>query len=88
MPMVAERTFAVLCRTGQNELLLPSAASHRNGWKHHNTAFIEADLSLWHLLDAQFLEANDRLHRSRIWKLRYGRALKRQIALAGHKGDR
>ena len=56
--MVAERAFAALCRTGQNELLLPSAASHRNGWKHHNTAFIEADLSLWHLLDEQFLEAN------------------------------
>ncbi len=52
------------------------------------TAVIEADLGLWHLLDEEFPEADDRLHRSHRWDPRYGRALQRQIALAGLKGDR
>jgi len=52
------------------------------------TAVIEADLGLWHLLDEQFPESNDRLNRSHQWDPRYGRTLQRQIALAGLNGDR
>ncbi|MEM7319356.1 MAG: hypothetical protein AAF408_10100, partial [Pseudomonadota bacterium] len=52
------------------------------------TAVIEADLGLWHLLDEEFPEADHRLHRAHRWDPRYGRALQRQIALAGLKGDR
>ncbi|MGI9390810.1 MAG: winged helix-turn-helix domain-containing tetratricopeptide repeat protein [Boseongicola sp.] len=52
------------------------------------TAVIEADLGLWHLLDEELLEANDRLQRSHQWDPRYGRALQRQISLAGLNGDR
>ena len=52
------------------------------------TAVIDADLGLWHLLDGQYPEADDRLHRSHQWDPRYGRTLQRQIALAGHNGDR
>lgn len=52
------------------------------------TAVIEADLGLWHLLEEEFPEADIRLDRSHRWDPRYGRALQRQIALAGLKGDR
>lgn len=52
------------------------------------TGVIEADLGLWHLLDEEFPEADDRLNRAHQWDPRYGRTLQRQIALAGLKGDR
>ena len=52
------------------------------------TAVIEADLGLWHMLDEEFPEADNRLHRAHKWDPRYGRALQRQIALAGLKGER
>lgn len=52
------------------------------------TAVIEADLGLWHMLDREFSEASGRLQRAQRWDPRYGRALQRQIALAGLKGDR
>jgi len=51
------------------------------------TAVIEADLGLWHLLDKQFSQADDRLCRSHQWDPRYGRTLQRQIALAGLQDD-
>ncbi|MEM8662701.1 MAG: winged helix-turn-helix domain-containing protein [Pseudomonadota bacterium] len=50
-------------------------------------AVIEADLGLWHMLDEEFPEATERLDRSHRWDPRYGRALQRQIALAGLRGD-
>jgi len=51
-------------------------------------AVIEADLGLWHLLDKQFTEADDRLSRAHTWDPKYGRALQRRIALGGLTGDR
>lgn len=51
-------------------------------------AVIEADLGLWHMLDAQFDEANERLNRSQAWDPFYGRALQRRVALSGLTGNR
>ena len=51
-------------------------------------AVIEADLGLWHMLDAQFDRADDRLTRAMSWDPTYGRALQRRIALSGLMGDR
>lgn len=51
-------------------------------------AVIEADLGLWHMLDAEFENADDRLTRSETWDPSYGRALQRRIALAGLQGKR
>lgn len=51
-------------------------------------AVIEADLGLWHMLDEEFPEATDRLDRAHQWDPRYGRALQRQISLAGLNDDR
>jgi TolB-like protein len=52
------------------------------------TGVIEADLGLWHLLDQQFMEADDHLTKAHKWDPRYGRALQRQIALGGLNGNR
>ncbi len=52
------------------------------------TATIESDLGLWHLLDGEFGQAQERLDRSHRWDPRYGRALQRQIVLAGLQDDR
>lgn len=52
------------------------------------TAVIEADLGLWHMLDLQLPEADHRLLKAHQWDPRYGRALQRQIALAGLRGER
>ncbi len=52
------------------------------------TATIESDLGLWHLLDEEYPQAQERLNRSHRWDPRYGRALQRQIVLAGLQGDR
>jgi adenylate cyclase len=52
------------------------------------TAVIEADLGLWHMLDSQFPEADQRLQRAQHWDPRYGRALQRRIALSGLMDDR
>ena len=51
-------------------------------------AVIEADLGLWHMLDKQFAEADERLTRSQTWDPGYGRALQRLIALGGLTGNR
>jgi TolB-like protein/Tfp pilus assembly protein PilF len=51
-------------------------------------AVIQADLGLWHLLDEQLPEADTRLQRAHQWDPRYGRALQRQISLAGLQGNR
>ncbi len=50
-------------------------------------AVIEADLGLWHLLDKEFSDADDRLSRAQMWDPRYGRALQRRLALCGLTGD-
>lgn len=52
------------------------------------TAVIQADLGLWHLLDMQLPEADERLSSAHKWNPKYGRALQRQISLAGLQGDR
>lgn len=51
-------------------------------------AVIEADLGLWHLLEADYDAADERLARSHAWDPTYGRALQRRIALSGLTGDR
>ncbi|WP_088635017.1 winged helix-turn-helix domain-containing protein [Phaeobacter sp. 22II1-1F12B] len=51
------------------------------------TAVIEADLGLWHMIDGEYSDADDRLSRSQRWDPRYGRALQRRIALAGLQGN-
>jgi len=50
-------------------------------------AVIEADLGLWHMLDAQYDAASERLDRAQAWDPFYGRALQRRIALSGLTGD-
>ncbi|MEX0282012.1 MAG: winged helix-turn-helix domain-containing protein [Arenibacterium sp.] len=51
-------------------------------------AVIEADLGLWHMLESQFDDADERLTRAETWDPSYGRALQRRMALAGLLGDR
>ena len=51
-------------------------------------AVIEADLGLWHMLDAEFDRADQRLGRALSWDPTYGRALQRRMALSGLTGDR
>ncbi|WP_425046102.1 winged helix-turn-helix domain-containing protein [Primorskyibacter sp. S87] len=51
-------------------------------------AVIEADLGLWHMMDKQFPEADNRLTRAQTWDPQYGRALQRRIALCGLTDDR
>ncbi len=51
-------------------------------------AVIEADLGLWHMLDAEFDKADSRLDRALSCDPTYGRALQRRIALSGLMGDR
>ena len=52
------------------------------------TATIESDLGLWHILDRELPEAQIRLDRAHVWDPTYGRALQRQLVLAGLRGDR
>jgi len=51
-------------------------------------AVIEADLGLWHLLDAEHDAAEERLTRAHRWDPRYGRALQRMVSLYGLRGQR
>lgn len=52
------------------------------------TAVIEADLGLWHLLDAEHDAAEERLTRAHKWDPGYGRALQRMVSLYGLRGER
>lgn len=52
------------------------------------TAVIEADLGLWHLLEAQHDAAEERLTRAHRWDPGYGRALQRMVSLYGLRGER
>lgn len=50
-------------------------------------AVIEADLSLWHLLDRNFEDASKRIDCALLWNPKYARAWHRKAVLSGLTGD-
>lgn len=52
------------------------------------TAVIHSDLGLWRMLEGDLDAAADHLARAEQWDPAYGRALQRQVALGGLRGDR
>jgi hypothetical protein len=51
-------------------------------------AVIHSDLGLWHMLEGDLDASAEHLRHAEQWDPAYGRALQRQVALAGLRGDR